>query len=523
MPTLSEELSAWGERSSEQLREAAVGPRLRQVGRVVQVGDGVALIQGLPETRLDELLVLRDGVAGLAVDLSEELIGCVLLGDSAAVEAGSEVQGTGQVASVPVGEALLGRVVDPLGTPLDGGPAIQSKQRAAIEQPAPSIVDRALVTQPLSTGLLVVDAMIPLGRGQRELIIGDRGTGKTAIALDTIINQKQTDVICIYAAIGQKAAAVARVIDAVRRHGAAERCLFVIGEADAAPGLQWLTPYAACSMAEYFMHRGRDVLLVLDDLSKHAATYRQLSLLLRRPPGREAYPGDIFYIHSRLLERAAHLSPERGGGSLTVLPVAETQAGNISAYIPTNLISITDGQIYLDPQLFYADQKPAVDVGKSVSRVGGQTQAAALQALSESLRLEYAQFLELEVFTRFGTMVDERTSKIIEHGRRIRAVLGQPQFAPLSLGEQIALLQALNAGLLDSLPLEQIGAFRSALRGWLSEHDSEVLALKDDSCALTAPALATLNEALQALMATLMPAQGSRLPPVSSPTPALPQ
>ena len=523
MPTLPEDLVAWSQRSGELVREAALGPRLRQVGRVVQVGDGIALIQGLPETRLDELLVLQGGVAGLAVDLSEALIGCVLLGDSATIEAGSEVQGTGQVAAVPVGEALLGRVVDPLGAPLDGGTAIQSEQRSPIEQPAPSIVERALVTQPLSTGLLVIDAMIPLGRGQRELIIGDRGTGKTAIALDTIINQKDTDVICIYAAIGQKASAIAHVIDAVRHHGAPERCLFVIGEADAAPGLQWLTPYAACSMAEYFMHRGRHVLLVMDDLSKHAAAYRQLSLLLRRPPGREAYPGDIFYIHSRLLERGAHLSAERGGGSLTMLPIAETQAGNISAYIPTNLISITDGQIYLDPQLFYADQKPAVDVGKSVSRVGGQTQAAALQALSESLRLEYAQFLELEVFTRFGTMVDERTRKTIEHGRRIRAVLGQPQFAPLSLGEQVTLLQALKAGLLDSLPLEQVGPFRSALRGWLSEHDSALLQLRDESPALPAPALAALVEALHSLVATLLPPAASQVsPPVTDSLPASP-
>ena len=301
-------------------------------------------------------------------------------GDTSGIRAGSIVHGTGEVARVPVGEALLGRVVDALGAPLDGGEPLAAEQLAPVEQPAPAIVDRALVTRPLATGLLVVDAMIPLGRGQRELIIGDRGTGKTAIAVDAIINQRSSDVICVYAAVGQKASSVARVIDAVRRHGAPERCLFVIGEADAAPGLQWLTPYAACTMAEYFMERGRDVLLVIDDLTKHAAAYRQVSLLLRRPPGREAYPGDIFYIHSRLLERAAKLAPERGGGSLTALPIAETQAGNISAYIPTNLISITDGQIYLDPRLFYEDQKPAVDVGKSVSRVGGKTQAPVLRS-----------------------------------------------------------------------------------------------------------------------------------------------
>jgi proton translocating ATP synthase F1 alpha subunit len=338
--------------------------------------------------------------------------------------------------------------------------------------------------------------MIPLGRGQRELIIGDRGTGKTALAVDAIINQRSSDVICLYAAIGQKASSVAQVIEAVRRCGAPERCLFVIGEADAAPGLQWLTPYSACTMAEHFVTRGRDVLLVIDDLTKHAAADRQISLLLRRPPGREAYPGDIFFIHSRLLERAAKLAPERGSGSLTALPIAETQAGNISAYIPTNLISITDGQIYLDPRLFYEDQKPAVDVGKSVSRVGGKTQAPVLQALSESLRLEYAQFLELEVFTRFDTMVDERTRKLIEHGRRIRAVLCQPQFAPFALGEQVALLLAVSEGVLDDVPVDRVDSFRAGLGTWLAQHCLEALALDDQT--------ATLSEDLQGRLTTVL-------------------
>jgi proton translocating ATP synthase F1 alpha subunit len=355
------------------------------------------------------------------------------------------------------------------------------------------------VTRPLATGLLVVDATIPLGRGQRELIIGDRGTGKTAIAVDTIINQRSSDVICVYAAIGQKTSSVAQVIEAVRHYGAPERCLFVVGEADAAPGLQWLTPYAACAMAEHFMAQGRDVLLVIDDLTKHAAVYRQISLLLRRPPGREAYPGDIFYIHSRLLERAAKLAPERGGGSLTALPIAETQAGNISAYIPTNLISITDGQIYLDPRLFYDDQKPAVDVGKSVSRVGGKTQAPVLKALSESLRLDYAQFLELEVFTRFGTMVDERTRKVIEHGKRIRAVLGQPQFAPLALGEEVALLLAVAERVLDNVPLDRVPAFRAELGAWLTRNCPEALALDDQAPPLTADLRARIKAAVEAL------------------------
>jgi F-type H+/Na+-transporting ATPase subunit alpha len=499
MATVIEDLQTWLGRSRQRIVCLALEPRLEQIGHVAQIGDGVATVTGLPDTRLDELLVFDGGVRGLAVDLAEDTIGCVLLGDTVGIAAGSTVRGTGAVARVAVGDPLLGRVVDALGMPLDGGSPIAAETFAAVEQPAPAIVDRALVTRPLATGLLVVDAMIPLGRGQRELIIGDRGTGKTAIAVDAMINQRSSDVICVYAAIGQKASSVAQVIEAVRRYGAPERCLFVIGEADAAPGLQWLTPYSACTMAEHFMARGRDVLLVLDDLTKHAAAYRQISLLLRRPPGREAYPGDIFYIHSRLLERAAKLAPERGGGSLTALPIAETQAGNISAYIPTNLISITDGQIYLDPRLFYEDQKPAADVGASVSRVGGKTQAPVLKALSESLRLEYAQFLELEVFTRFDTMVDERTRKMIEHGRRIRAVLRQPQFAPLALGEQVALLLAVSEGVLDEVPLDRVDAFRTALGAWLPQGCPDALALDDQTAALAEDLQRRLAAALREL------------------------
>ena len=499
MATLVDELRTWVGHSRKRIAAAALTPRLDQIGRVAQIGDGVAAVIGLPDTRLDELLVFDGGVRGLAVDLGAETIGCVLLGSDAGIAAGSTVHGTGEVTRVPVGNELLGRVVDALGLPLDGREMIAAAASAPVEQPAPAIVDRALVTRPLATGLLVIDAMIPLGRGQRELIIGDRSTGKTAIAVDTIINQRSSDVICVYAAIGQKASSVAQVIEAVRRYGAPERCLFVVGEADAPPGLQWLTPYSACTMAEHFTAQGRDVLLVIDDLTKHAAAYRQISLLLRRPPGREAYPGDIFYIHSRLLERAAKLAPERGGGSLTALPIAETQAGNISAYIPTNLISITDGQIYLDPRLFYEDQKPAVDVGKSVSRVGGKTQAPVLQALSESLRLEYAQFLELEVFTRFGTMVDERTRKVIEHGRRIRAVLRQPQFGPLPVGEQVALLVAASAGVLDDIPADRVDGFRAALRHWLTEHCPDALSLDDRAPALSPDFRQRLVTALNAL------------------------
>jgi F-type H+-transporting ATPase subunit alpha len=507
MATLLDDLGAWVVQSRQQIRDLKLEPQLEQLGRVVQIGDGVATVSGLPDTRLDELLVFEGGVRGLAVDLGEATIGCVLLGDAAGIAAGGIVHGSGEVARVPVGDALLGRVVDGLGTPLDGGGPIAAEGVAPVEQPSPAIVDRALVTRPLATGVLVIDAMIPLGRGQRELIIGDRGTGKTAIAIDTIINQRSTDVICVYATVGQKGSSVAQIIEAVRRYGAPERCLFVVGEADTAPGLQWLTPYAACTMGEHFMALGRDVLLVIDDLTKHAAAYRQISLLLRRPPGREAYPGDIFYIHSRLLERAAKLAPERGGGSLTALPIAETQAGNIGAYIPTNLISITDGQIYLDPGLFYEDQKPAVDVGKSVSRVGGKTQAPVLQALSESLRLDYAQFLELEVFTRFGTMVDERTRKVIEHGRRIRAVLRQPQFAPLALGEQIALLLAVSDGVLDGVPLDRVDAFRARLGAWLAEHCREMLALDDQTASLSEELRERLATALDALARSVAPSE----------------
>ena len=359
------------------------------------------------------------------------------------------------MASVPVGEKLLGRTVNALGIPLDAGAAIDAASVEPVERPAPAIVDRDFVDTALNTGLLVIDAMLPLGRGQRELIIGDRETGKTAIAIDTIINQRDTGVVCVYCAVGQKTSSVSQVIDAVQRYGAPQRCIFVFAPADDPPGIQWLAPYAACTMAEYFSESGGDALLIIDDLSKHAVIYRQLSLLLRNPPAREAYPGDIFYIHSRLLERAAKLSRERGGGSLTALPIAATQEGNLSAYIPTNLISITDGQIVLDPRLFHEGQKPAVNVGKSVSRVGGKTQSPAMRKLAETLRLEYAQFLELEIFTRFGGMVDERTHNIIEHGRRIRAVLTQPQYEPLSLAHQVALLVAIDEKLIDRLPRRQ--------------------------------------------------------------------
>jgi F-type H+/Na+-transporting ATPase subunit alpha len=450
--------------------ETALGPELTEIGRVMSVGDGIALISGLPGARLDEVLRFDSGQLGFAQTLEADHIGCVLLDDVGTLEAGEIVHGTGEVVRTSVGPALLGRVVDPLGRPLDGGPPIAAERHDPVERPAPAILDRALVTEPVQTGILVIDSLFPLGRGQRELIIGDRAIGKTAIAVDTIINQKSSDLICIYAAVGQKSATVARVIDAVRRLGAPGRCIFVVASATAPPGLQWIAPFAAMTMAEYFRDRGQHVLVVVDDLTKHAATHREIALLTRQPPGREAYPGDVFYLHARLLERAAKLAPALGGGSLTALPIAETDAGNLSAYIPTNLISITDGQLVLDARLFHAGQKPAIDIGTSVSRVGGKTQAPALRDTTGMFRLDYAQFLELELFTRFGSVPDARVQARITRGERLRALLVQPQFAPLRLPDEVALAIALREGLFDAVPANVIGRLREILPSWLDRH-----------------------------------------------------
>ncbi|MEJ2120576.1 MAG: F0F1 ATP synthase subunit alpha [Alphaproteobacteria bacterium] len=505
MAELRDELAAWLVSARGQLRDMEAAPSFEHVGQVDHIGDGVATISGLPWTRLDELLRFADGTLGLAVHVDEERVGCVLLGSGETITAGSRVQGTGEIIRVPVGEALLGRIVDPLGRPLDEGPPIDASRRDPIDRPAPSIVDRDLVVQPLMTGLTVVDSMIPLGRGQRQLIVGDRKTGKTAIAVDTVINQRSSDVICVYAAIGQKASSVNATIEAVREHGPFERCIFVVASAEAPPGAQWITPYAACSMAEYFRDQGHDALLIIDDLTKHAIVYRQLSLLLRKPPGREAYPGDIFYIHARLLERAAKLSEQLGGGSLTALPIAETLAGNLTAYIPTNLISITDGQIYLEPKLFYEGQKPAVNVGMSVSRVGGQTQAPGMKSIAQALKLEYAQFLELEVFTRFGAMVEERTKHTIEHGRRIRAILEQPEYRPLSLAHQVALLLAVNEGRLDDLPLGDVEHFKDRLGDGLRDRCPRAFERIGQSGALEDDDRQDLLAAIDGLIAELQP------------------
>ncbi|MDI1250337.1 MAG: alternate F1F0 ATPase, F1 subunit alpha [Lacunisphaera sp.] len=435
-----------------------------EVGMITNVSTGIARVSGLPGVGFEELVTFPGGVTGIAFNVDEDEVGVVLLGDYSQLHAGDEVGRTGRVMDVPVGDGLLGRVIDPLGRPLDGLGPVDTSRRLPIERPAAAIMDRAPVTVPLQTGLKVIDALIPIGRGQRELILGDRQTGKTAIALDTILNQRGQEVLCIYCAIGQRAASVAKAVAILRAQGALAYTVVVVTEGNDPPGLAYIAPYAATSIAEHFMEAGRDVLIVYDDLTQHARAYRELSLLLRRPPGREAFPGDIFYIHSRLLERATHLGEERGGGSLTALPVIETEAQNISAYIPTNVISITDGQIYLSPSLFELGVLPAVDVGKSVSRVGGKAQRAAYRAVAGDLKLAYAQFEELETFARFGARLDEDTRKSIEHGRRIRACLQQPEFFPVAVPAQITILLALTAGLFDAVPLDKMAEAEHAVR-----------------------------------------------------------
>ena len=448
----------------------------REVGRITTVSTGIARVSGLPGVGFEELVQFPGAVFGIAFNLDENEIGVVLLGDYAHLQAGDEVQRTGRVMDVGVGKQLLGRVINPLGQPLDDRGPVATSQRLPIERPSAPIMDRAPVNVPLQTGLKVIDAMIPIGRGQRELILGDRQTGKTAIAIDTILNQRGKDVVCVYCAIGQRASGVAKVVASLREKGAMGYTIVVVTEGNDPPGLAYIAPYAATSIAEHFMEAGRDVLIVYDDLTQHARAYRELSLLLRRPPGREAFPGDIFYIHSRLLERSTHLRQELGGGSLTALPIIETEAQNMSAYIPTNLISITDGQIYLSPSLFELGVLPAVDVGKSVSRVGGKAQHAAYRAVAGDLKLGYAQFQELETFARFGARLDEPTLKIIEHGRRIRACLKQPELSPVTVPAQIAVLLGLTAKLFDSIPLDQIVSAENALTEAAAQLPAELCA-----------------------------------------------
>jgi F-type H+/Na+-transporting ATPase subunit alpha len=447
-----------------------------EVGTVTSVSTGIATISGLRDVGFEELIRFPGDSFGIAFNVDEEEVGVVLLGEYAHLNTGDQVVRTGRVMDVAVGDALIGRVIDPLGRPLDGKGPVVTHERLPIEREAKAIMDRSAVSAPLQTGIKVIDALVPIGRGQRELILGDRQTGKTAIAIDTLLNQKGQNVVCIYCAIGQRASAVAKVVADLTDRGAMEYTLAVVSEGNSAPGLTYIAPYAATSIAEYFMEAGRDVLIVYDDLTQHARAYREISLLLKRPPGREAFPGDIFYIHSRLLERATHLRAELGGGSLTALPIIETEAQDISAYIPTNLISITDGQLYLSPTLFELGIMPAVEVDKSVSRVGSAAQLTAYRAIAGSLKLAYAQFQELEDFSRFGTRLEDSTRKLINHGERVRACLRQTQFEPVDVAQQIVILQALTLGQLDSVALERMDGAQQALAAATSQIAAEIRA-----------------------------------------------
>ena len=439
-------------------------PRVEESGTVLSIGSGIARVSGLAGVQAEELVEFPGGVTGIAFNLDPSAVGVIMLGSDEEVSAGDRVRRTGRVVDIPVGDALLGRVIDAAANPLDNRGPVSYTERRPVEREAPPIMARSPVTEPLQTGLKAVDALIPVGRGQRELILGDRQIGKTAIALDTIINQADKDVLCVYCSIGQQGADVAKFVARLREYGAMDYTTVVVASGDGPPGLRFIAPFAATTIAEYFMEQGRDVLIVYDDLTLHARSYRELSLLLERPPGREAYPGDIFYLHSRLLERSTHLREEYGGGSLTALPIIETQAQNLSAYIPTNLISITDGQIYLSPDLFQRNHLPAIDVGKSVSRVGGKTQLPAYRTVTGDLRLSYAQFEELEMFARFGTRLDEKTRETIERGRRVRKVLTQPELKPLTIPEQIAVLLAVTEGLFDELTVESIPEAEALVR-----------------------------------------------------------
>lgn len=452
-----------------------------EIGEVISVGDNIATVSGLDHAAYGEILLFPSGIKGMVQDLKPGEIGSILFGDAEEVSEGSIVRRSGRMAGIPVGEAFLGRVVDALGNPIDGKGQIEAADYRPIEMPAPEIIDRQPVNQPMETGLLAIDSMFPIGRGQRELIIGDRQTGKTAIALDTILNQKGKDVICIYVAIGQKASSVAQLAETLKKHDAMDYSIIVSASASDSATLQYIAPYAGCALGEYFMYNGKDVLIVYDDLSKHAIAYRALSLLLERSPGREAYPGDVFYLHSRLLERSAHLSDEKGGGSMTALPIVETQAGDVSAYIPTNIISITDGQIFLESDLFFAGQRPAVNVGLSVSRVGGDAQTKAMKTAAGALRLDLAQYREMEVFTQFSSDLDEVTKKQLQYGQGLMRLLRQPQYHPMQQHEQVVLLIAALNHVMQDVPVEKIDQFRSEYLAYMQDAASALCAQIDQT------------------------------------------
>jgi F-type H+-transporting ATPase subunit alpha len=452
----------------EEIEQFGAEVTTANVGTVVELGDGIARVHGLSAAKYNELLQFPHDIMGLALNLEEDNVGAVILGEYNRIKEGDEVRSTGRVVEVPVGDAIIGRVLDPLGRPRDGKGTIKTEKLRPIERVAPGVTMREPVDTPIMTGIKAVDSMIPIGRGQRELIIGDRFTGKSAIAIDAIIAQKEEDVICVYVAVGQKTSKVAQVVATLEKYGAMNHTIVVTADASDPAPLQYIAPYAGCAMGEEFMEGGKDVLIVYDDLYKHAWAYRQLSLLLRRPPGREAYPGDVFYLHSRLLERSAKLSSELDGGSLTALPIIETQAGDMSAYIPTNVISITDGQIYLEPDLFNAGIRPAANVGLSVSRVGGSAQRKAMRQVAGTLRLELAQFRELQAFAQFGAAdLDKATRDQLDRGRRITEVLKQPQYTPMSLGEQVTILYAVTKGYLDEVPVEKVLAYEESFHRFM--------------------------------------------------------
>lgn len=438
--------------------------KVDNVGTVLQVGDGIARVYGLEQAMAGELLDFEDGTVGIALNLEEDNVGAVLMGDGRDLQEGSTVRSTGKIAQIPVGDALIGRVLDALARPIDGKGDINASETRLIESPAPGIIERKSVYEPMQTGITAIDSMVPIGRGQRELIIGDRQTGKTAVAIDTILNQKSEDVICVYVAIGQKASTVAQVVEVLRERGALDYTVVVAANANDPATLQYLAPYTGAAIAEYFMYNGKHTLVIYDDLSKQAQAYRQMSLLLRRPPGREAYPGDVFYLHSRLLERAAKLSPELGEGSMTALPIVETQAGDVSAYIPTNVISITDGQIFLSSDLFNAGLRPAINAGISVSRVGSAAQIKAMKQVAGKLKLELAQFAELEAFAQFASDLDQATQNQLARGARLREILKQPQYSPLPVEEQVAVIYAGTNGYLDDVPTDKVTEFVQGMR-----------------------------------------------------------
>jgi F-type H+-transporting ATPase subunit alpha len=477
-------------------------PVTENIGVVAQVGDSVARVRGLDRSVYGELIEFPSGAVGIVMNLEEDGVGIVLLSGESEVRDGDEARGTGRVVEVPVGPALIGRVVDPLGVPLDAKGPIEAVGRRSVESPAPGVIDRGTVDTPLQTGVLSIDAMIPIGRGQRELIIGDRQTGKTALAVDAIINQKGKGVVCVYCAIGQKASSVAAIMNMLEKHGAMEYTFVVLASASAPAALQYIAPYSACAMAEHFMHEGKDVLVVYDDLSKHAVAYRTISLLIRRPPGREAFPGDVFYLHSRLLERAARLSEKLGGGSITALPIVETQAGDISTYIPTNVISITDGQIFLDSELFFSGFRPAVDVGLSVSRVGGAAQTKAMRKVAGRLRLDLAQYRELAAFSQFGSDLDKMTQDKLAQGERLMEALKQAQYAPHSMEEEVVMLFLAVNGFLMETAVDKV---RSTLDGFLDHLRYKVptvLSAIASSGALSAETEAELRATAEGYMAS---------------------